>query len=130
MLIFRSINQRDTKDIRQWCKDHNFELTNICLPKNGYIVENRSKKICCCWIYITSNSNIGWFAYPITNKNIDIKIRDKALDYMLSSISEEAKKLGNPLLLTTSGIEVVQKRLLKNGFMEADKNINQYIKGV
>lgn len=130
MLIFRDLNSKDMKDIRQWWKDWKFPiLPEIALSSNGYIVEdNKGNKICAAWMYYSSNSNMCVFGYPVANRKIDTEQTDKALDYLINSCKEEATIKGNHFFSTTTSNEKLAERLLKNGFQLGDININQYIK--
>lgn len=127
-LIFRPLQYNDWKDIRKWCKDWDFpEIKPLTVSKNGYIVEDwNNNKICACWLYLTSNSQIGWFGFPICNKQVEYDKRDAALDYILTKIKEVAAELGNPILLTTVERESLANRLERLGYEQGDKNVNQY----
>lgn len=82
------------------------------------------------WFYFTSSKSLAWLAFPVSNKNIDFKKREGALEFLLEHISNYAKRKGIITLFTTSGTEGVIQPLLKNGFELGDQAVNHYIKSL
>ena len=113
----------------RWSNLHKFPLmSKEILPENAFVCYNEDDDpIYSVWFYHT-DSKLAWTAFPMSNKNIRYNKRERGLDFLFNYVNKYAKKKGYLSLITTSNTKEVISSLEKNGFLEADMNVNQYVK--
>ena len=111
-----------------WCKQHGFpQVTDLWLPEMCMVCYFEETPIYCVWLWET-NSKLMWIGFPASDKSVDYDQKDGGLDFLLEQVNIYAKRQNYVAVFTTSGMELIITALMNTGFVEADTNINQYIK--
>jgi len=102
LLTLRPYKDSDYKTLVQWWDAHKWApVAPQALPKVGYIVE-LDKPICAGFLYQT-DSMIAWCEFIISDPNSNPSDRDKSLDILISSLTNEAKELGFKAIFIAPG---------------------------
>ena len=110
----------------KWCEKHDFPpMVYECLPQNVFVCYRINEPVYCVWFWNT-DSGICWIGYFVSNKDIEYSQRANGITLLLEEVKKYAKSENYVSIFITSGTESVIKELQKNGFLEADININQY----
>ncbi len=108
----RRFEQKDYDTVESWFSTRGiFPAQYHALPEIGFIVEN----IACGFLYKT-DSSVALIENLIANPEESRENRDEALDIVVSSILDEAKKLGYRSITGITRLEPVLKRAFKHGF--------------
>jgi len=95
-LTSRPITEEDIKGkLSDWWKDWGFDVAPIgFLPDCGIMVASDGIDVCAAFMY-TTNSNVAWISWIISDKNYRIKPnRKNALTFLIDDISRAAKEFG------------------------------------
>lgn len=115
----------------EWLMDHDFPIVSAdILPENVFVCHVDGLPIYAIWFYFTDSKSLAWLGWPVSNKNINHKLRDGGMDYLLEYVSNYAKKKKIKLLFTTSNTHGVVEPLLKNGFVEGDRDVSHFLKQI
>jgi hypothetical protein len=123
----RSYKSEDYVALKAWWAIHKWDpMPPESLPKNGLIVEHLNQRICAGFIYST-DSNIAWLEFVISNPLCDKLIRDKALDLLILSLIDLAKSLGKEIIFTSLNHPALIKRYEKHGATKAEENMTNMV---
>lgn len=113
----------------KWSDMHKFPRVNeLVLPENVFVCYNEDDEaVYSCWFYFT-DSKLAWIAFPMSNKEVAYNKRDKGLDFLFKHIIKYAKNKKMHSIITTSSTKEVIHSMSRVGFVEADLNVNQYLK--
>lgn len=110
-----------------WCDLHKFpKIPDITLPENVFVCYKEEVPIYAIWFYHT-DSKMSHIAYPISNKKVSYNSRRGGLEFLINEVVKYARRKKIVCLFTTSGTEEVVGTLIKCGFVEADKNVTQFV---
>lgn len=112
----------------KWWEQHNWEvIKESSLPSLVFVSNNGTDDTYCCTLYET-DSNFGFVAWQISNKEVKKDPDDLVL--IFNKIEEYAQKIGIEILFTTSGSQTVENALVDSGYKLGDTHVNQYYKWV
>ena len=114
--------------IMKWWSQQGDGINPEFLSDFGYMVDVDSVPTCACFLYPILGSKVAWIGWPISDPESKKEDRDLALNLLFARMHTDALEMGYKWIWTTSGLEHVQGRLKRLGYIEADTNINQYWK--
>ena len=88
-----------------------------------------STPIYCCNLYQT-DSNMALVGFPLANSEVCYEKRKGGLSALFSQMSIILKSLGYTKIWTTSGTPAIMKVLEEENYLNADPNVNVYIKAL
>jgi hypothetical protein len=97
--------------VRAWMRFRNEEITPDALPQTGFIIPGKGAG----FLYRT-DSSVAWIEGLVAAPDLDREERNKAIDLIVTAISQKAKALGFKLLLGYTVLEVVVRRAQRHGF--------------
>lgn len=129
MLTIRPIEDNDYELLCTWWKMYDWTPPpKDFLPDCGMLVKDGEVPICAAYLYIT-NSSCSWLEFVISNKDYQNKKNKKiALNLLLESLVNIAKKSGFKYIYTVLKHEGLAKMYESLGFVEGDTNIKTFIK--
>ena len=111
-----------------WCKKKGFPvLLKENIEDDIFICHWFRIPVYSCFVWNT-NSKMCIIGFPLANPYIPFEFRRKGLPFLFEKMSEVLKKRGYTKIWTTSGTSSVMKSLQQQGFVNADPNVNVYIK--
>ncbi len=111
----------------EMCKAHDFGIMPIKSIDEAYGIFEDDKLLYSIFVYPTF-SDMALLGFPVSNKAIDSKYREGALDQMFNDLSDIFADRGYRILWTTSATERVIDSLKSTKFQLGDKNVDTYIK--
>ena len=113
---------------KKWSEEKGFPV-NIRenLGKRVFVCYRQRTPIYCCFLFET-DSKMALVGYPISNRSIPFNLREGGLEFMFGRMSEILEKKGYTKIWTTSGTKPIMETLDKEGYINADPNVNVYIK--
>lgn len=129
------VSLKETKEIypilKEWAGVRSFPLPPLSfLPTYTAVVfDELGDMVYTTCIYHT-DSEVMWLGWELSNPHKDKDLRKKSFTHILKFIEGYAKSNEYKHIITTSGTPPVENGLRVAGFLEADKNINQYIKNI
>lgn len=120
----RPINlETDYETICAWHRGHGWpKAPKEALSSIGFMDEN-----CAGFLYVT-NSTIAWTEFVVGNPESDKEARAKSLDDLMEALEAKAKEFGHKILFTSTQNPAYERRLLKHGWKESDKDMRNYIR--
>ena len=109
-----------------WLARQGLDVPSELLSESGFVAVLNEEPVAAVFIYPTIGSKVMMFGWPIARPDSEKEARGKAIDFLFDEIRAEAKRQEYKLLWTVSGVEPVQTRLIKHGFVIGDQQINQY----
>lgn len=115
-----------------WWQGHGWPIVPLGnLPKNGVMVGHVTDAgivpVCAGFLY-KSDSELGWFEWAVVDPGAGRDVRGPALDLMVESIWNLAKKLGFKGLVTSTRGAAWVARLEKNGWVATDQGCTQLVR--
>lgn len=115
--------------LADWWEGHKFPVLPLnALPKKCIIIQNQNEISTHAIFPYTTDSDICWIAYPVSNPHIDKKEKEGGLESLIKFASEYAKENKFTYAFTTSPLQKVQEALLLDGYQIGDTNVNHYLK--
>ena len=113
---------------KKWSEEKGFPvLERENLGKKVFVCYRTRTPVYCCFLWET-DSKMALVGFPISNRSIPFNLREGGLEAMFGTMSEILEKKGYTKIWTTSGTKPVMEALAREGFINADKNVNVYIK--
>ena len=126
-MFSRNHTEEDYKTFCEWWESWGWPaIPYEFLPKNSIVVCG-DEPICAVFLYKT-DTPICWAENYISSKHS--KNRNEALDMLFSVMSERVKDMGCNVVMSSVRHNGLAKRLIKNDFIESDKGLTNYIKGI
>ena len=126
-LIDRS---KDMKYIVEWWKEHGWTPVHpYMLSETGYIVEHEGQPIVAGW-YVRTNGGAALLEWIVKNPLSSPKVFERAFDILVDSIEEYAKEDGYLMLITFIEHGNLKKYLTRKKYLEGDKALDIYVKGL
>lgn len=114
--------------LKYWWESHDFKPVDInAVPEHVFVAHNGKEPLYSMFLYET-NSKLCWIGWQLANPDASKEDREGGLDFLIKQVTTYATKIGYKYCFTTSPVEVVQASLLKNGYVGADLQVNQYFK--
>lgn len=109
-----------------WWKDYEWNPIPLeSLPTTGFIVDD----VCAGFLYKT-DSNIAWLEFVVSNKKANKEEKSKALNLLIESLCEEAKKDKYNVIFTSCQHKGLIQKYLNNGFIKTDLNMTNLIRSL
>lgn len=114
-----------------WAKIRNFPLPPLSfLPTNTVVAFDELDEAVYGTCIYNTDSEVMWIGWEISNPKKEYELRAKSFNYILKYAEEYAKVNGYKHVITTSATPPVEFALNTAGFLEGDKQVNQYIKNI
>jgi hypothetical protein len=108
--------------LQEWFRDHEWEE---CPPKtitnNAYMVWNNSTPVAFSY-YVSTDCNIAFLGFVLSNKKAGLKTRDAALDMLLTHVFNQTRLAGFEYMYFFTDTEAVVKRMKKLKLMQIVNN--------
>lgn len=119
----------DYKKISEWWNKRDSDpIPSNLLPAIGYIVD----ECCAGWLYKT-DSDFCLIEWIVSDPSSDKIERDEALDVLIDTLENEAKKQGFTVMFTSISRDKtphLEDRMKKHDFVLGDENMANYIKRI
>lgn len=107
----------------QWWRAHQWEPVPLsALPRTGLVIPG----ICAGFIYST-DSDLGWIEWIVSNPESEKVERSKALDTLLEGLKEKAREMGKKVVFSSSNNAGLISRLERSGFQITDRDVTHGI---
>jgi hypothetical protein len=116
--------------VRTWWTQHNHpDLPYEILPDIGLAaVDPDGVMRAVGWLYGCNSAPVGWVEWITTNPANTPMESVRSLTLLLKFMSEEAKKNGINILLSTCRQKSLGRLLEKNGFAKTDDGVSHFLK--
>lgn len=121
----------DYEMIKSWWEHHNKVpfFPPKSLPKYSVIVHDDEYDLYCGFLYLTG-TNIGWIEFIISNPLAPVKNKKGAKEKLYDVIDMIAKLNGVEVLFSSTNVKPLINHFKKNGFIETDKGVSNFIRKV
>ena len=122
----RTLNSSDYEDtLVGWWNDWGWKEAPAkdFLPdegKGGLIVLDGSKPVCAGFVYISSNANVAWIEWIISDKKVK-KNRQEALNYLIETLILYCKQIDMKYILANNNNQHLIKKFLDLGFTQGSQ---------
>ena len=130
----RVAKHTDYEMLREWWGFWRFPAPSIqSLPHyeeelfNGLIAYKDGKDLACGFMY-TTNSNMVWIEFIVTNPKTTSEERNKAILSVLNELSFSAKELGYSIAFSSIKNENLINKYIENGFSIGTRGTTELIK--
>jgi hypothetical protein len=129
----RPLNENDYDGLLVgWWKDWGWEPPQKdFLPddgKGGIMILDEDEPVCAGFIY-TTNSNVSWLNWIISNKGYRKKPqRKEAIKLLLSNLIKECKKNGSKYIFSNNNNNSLIEYFINDGFIKGCTNSTELIK--
>ena len=111
----------------KWCKERDFPPGLRENFEEIYVCYSSGTPLYSCFVW-TTKSKMCMIGFPLGNPSIPYYTRKGALPFLFKELSRLMGERGFTKIWTTSGTERVEQALLEQDFINADPNVNVYIK--
>jgi hypothetical protein len=122
----KNYNPEDYSVLQEWFKQYEWEE---CIPgtitKNAYMVYNNNKPVAFSY-FVSTDCNIAFLGFVLTDKTAGMKSRNDALDLLLKHIFEQAKLAGFEFMYFFTDTKAVVSRMEKLKLMQVVNNTKGY----
>jgi hypothetical protein len=130
----RIAEHTDYKMLTEWWGFWRFPAPSIkALPQydlgkfNGVIASEGGKDLACGFMY-TTNSNMVWIEFMVTNPKTTSEERNEAILSVLNELSFSAKELGYSIAFSSIKNENLINKYIGNGFSIGTRGTTELIK--
>lgn len=130
----RIAKHTDYEMLKEWWGFWRFPAPSIkALPQydlscfNGVIASEEGKDLACGFMY-TTNSDMVWIEFIVTNPNTTAEERNKAILSVLDELSLSAKALGYSIAFSSIKNENLINKYVENGFSIGTRGTTELIK--
>ena len=109
-----------------WTKRNHVVIPKDYLTDYGVMVSSDDTLIAGAWLFPILSSKTCMIRFPISNIDIEIDVRDKALDLVFQNLHSIAKDMGYTTVFITTNHANLKKRLLKYSYMEESKDCSHF----
>jgi len=115
---FKTINDNE---IISWWKDWGLTTPDLeCLPKKGYVINNKNTKVAAGYLYYT-NAKIAYVDFVISNINYRHKDRNKLITMLIDHMVKKALKKGCKFVWATTANPNIVDKVKKLNYKVLDK---------
>jgi hypothetical protein len=112
--------------ICKWWKKRNFTPPQFeHIPPTGFIVSFGPLQICAGFLCKT-DSNVAVVCHLVSNPECDKDMRQSSIDFLIKFMCEKAKEENFTMVMFSTNIEKLGRRVEKTGFIKCDSNVNVY----
>jgi len=120
------VEHKDLPVITSWFKSRNFPAPLPgTLPEVGLVITNDGKDISSGFLFST-DSHVGMIAHLVSDPESDKDLRKESVKYLINSLSDMARELGNTVVTCATNIDSLGKRFEEYGFEKTDTNVSHY----
>lgn len=130
----RIAEHKDYDMLKEWWGFWRFPAPSIqSLPQHdtdcfsGVIASKNKKDLACGFMY-TTNSNMVWFEFIVTNPKTTSEERNEAILSVLDELSFSAKELGYTIAFSSIKNENLINKYIQEGFSVGTKGTTELIK--
>ena len=122
----RALNSSDyDKVLVGWWKDWGWKTAPAkdFLPENGeggLMVMLGNKPVCAAFIYLSSNADVAWIEWVVSDKNIK-ENRNEALNYLIEALILYCKELDMKYVFSNNNNQHLIKKFLNLGFIKGSQ---------
>ena len=132
-LNVRNLTEKDYTTLVKWWKDWGWDpVPQDMLPDNGVggvMVQQGGKPIIAGFLF-WSNSNIVWFDWIISDKNVSKLTRAKSLIYLIDVVEGMVKSAGKKYIITISDNKSLISTFKKKNWYVDEDPLNKIIKKI
>lgn len=124
------LKETDYKLLCQWWKWWRWTAPpQDCLPNNGEggIMIYKDKTPIVAGFLYTTNSNLAWLEFVISNPTYKDNDRQDAIDYLLESLCYLAEKQGFKAIFTSLKSESLIKNYQRIGFVKSNNKTTELV---
>lgn len=122
--VFDKIN--DFGLLCRWFLERNFpNPSRDLLPETGVIASDNDMPLACGFLFKT-DSGVASISHLVTNPSAKKDLRQKALNHLISVLSNVAKENGFKIVTIATNIDKLGKRIEDLGFIKTDKNVEHF----
>jgi len=126
MLKLSLYKREDFSILQSWFKAYDWKIcTEASISKDAYFVYKDDKPIAFSY-FVSSNIDIAWLGFVITDKAAKVRDCSEALDMLLPHIFTEAKLAGFEFMLYATNTKAVVRRLERLNLMQVVNNTQGY----
>ncbi len=127
----RLTTKEDYTELCDWWRWHRFTAPSLELLDNlrfGIMISHKGENICAGFVYFTNARAYGMLEFVVSTYKIrDKKIRKKAIQLLLFSLQELAKKQGVKMLFSSLRNQNLIKHYKDCGFIKGSTNTTEMI---
>jgi len=132
-LNVRNLTEKDYTTLVKWWKEWGWDpVPQDMLPDNGaggVMIQQGSKPIIAGFLF-WSNSNIVWFDWIISDKNVSKLTRAKSLIYLIDVVEGMVKSAGKKYIITISDNKSLISTFKKKNWYVDEDPLNKIIKKI
>ncbi len=132
-LNVRNLTEKDYITLVKWWKEWGWDpVPQDMLPDNGaggVMIQQGSKPIIAGFLF-WSNSNIVWFDWIISDKNVSKLTRAKSLIYLIDVVEGMVKSAGKKYIITISDNKSLISTFKKKNWYVDEDPLNKIIKKI
>ena len=118
----RKYNPEDFPILQKWFKQYDW---TECIPgtitENAYFVMSKNKEVAFSY-FVSTDCNIAFLGFVLTDRTAGMRTRDKALDTLLKHVFQQASAAGFDFMYFLTDTEAVVKRMQKLQLMQVMNN--------
>tara|TARA_R110000772_G_scaffold2445_9_gene8729 strand:- start:397 stop:801 length:405 start_codon:yes stop_codon:yes gene_type:complete len=132
-LNVRNLTEKDYITLVKWWKEWGWDpVPQDMLPDNGaggVMIQQGGKPIIAGFLF-WSNSNIVWFDWIISDKNVSKLTRAKSLIYLIDVVEGMVKSAGKKYIITISDNKSLISTFKKKNWYVDEDPLNKIIKKI
>lgn len=132
-LNVRNLTEKDYTTLVKWWKEWGWDpVPQDMLPDNGaggVMIQQGGKPIIAGFLF-WSNSNIVWFDWIISDKNVSKLTRAKSLIYLIDVVEGMVKSAGKKYIITISDNKSLISTFKKKNWYVDEDPLNKIIKKI
>lgn len=129
MLVRDFDTTKDYETISTWWTKQDWPVIPIsALSNKGFIVEDNGIKLAAAWVYKLQDSPWSLMEWTVGNPDANWEDRSYAINILIDTISEYAKKDNSTFLLTMTKHQRLIDKFKNQNFKEADVNMTHLMR--
>lgn len=118
---------RDIETVKEWWSGHEAPVPlELIVPDDGLIVPG----ICAAWLYLPSNSNVGWIGWPVANPSASPREVHNGFQLLLEEMKLLAQKYDMRALTAATDISGLIKVFKRVGFRAKPEKMTSLWTGI
>lgn len=115
-------------EVAGWWSRHKWPIiAPKMLPRTGIMVREEATNVCVGWIYCT-DSTMCWLEFIVANPDAPGKLRFKALDLLIETLSGHAKDMGFEVVFSSLQHKGLMKKFVKAGYVKTDEGVTHFVR--
>lgn len=128
----RAYTRLDRPTLEEWWQGYDWPSPREDhLPKRGLVAfdPETNERLAAGFLYET-DSAFCWMEWIVGNPTADKFKRREAIDILITDIVRLGKELGFKSVFTSLANPRLKEAYIKAGFIETDKSVNNYVRGL